>query len=463
MAHSGDETTLTLSAEAPALAEAIPTYLRVVHPPALQGWIPLGATGGVLGRSDGGPEALPAIASGRVSRAHAEIQWHREVQRLSVRDLDSRNGSWLNGEALGATPQWLDPGATLRLGDVILVCDQDLGLSLSAEDVDESIAPGASGVMRRLRAQIARLAPDPAPILVIGETGTGKEQICRALHTLSGRRGPLITENCATVEANIAESRLFGHKRGAFTGASADHRGLLQQAHRGTLYLDEIGELPLDVQPKLLRALEQGEITPLGAAGTQQVDVRVVAATHRALEEMVQAGTFRQDLRARLNIGQLQVPPLRDRRGDILDWTHRLHQGWATARGLGRVDPLIWTEEAAYALVNHPWPDNLRGLKRVVHRLLITEGALATAAPISLATLKPHLEAAPSPTGPTPAATPAPAAPSGPKPPKPDAEALADALSRFGSVRATAKHFERDRRQIYRWIKEYDLTAPGGD
>ncbi|MFN3200834.1 MAG: sigma 54-interacting transcriptional regulator [Bradymonadia bacterium] len=468
-----DEVTLTLT-PATAVDEAVvPTFLRVVHPERLAGWIPLGDAGGILGRSPGDEGGLPAISSGRVSRAHCEITWDKRTAQHAVRDLGSRNGSWLNGAQLGAQPLWLTEGSVLRLGDVVMVYERDLGLAMTPPaGVDASMAPGDSGVMRRLRVQLSQLAHDPAPVLVMGETGTGKERICQALHSLSGRPGSLVVENCATIEGNIAESRLFGHKRGAFTGAVAEHRGLFQSAHKGTLFLDEIGELPLEVQAKLLRALESGEITPLGAPRPVTVDARVVAATHRPLSEMVQEGRFRQDLHARLNLSFIEVPPLRARRGDILSWCQRLLQAWADDRQRAKAT-LSFDEEAAEALVLHPWPDNLRGIKRLVHQLMMTPGAVSPEGVVTAARLKPLLAQSSGPTTgshraarPTVDLTPVePLAPSsaGPKPPKPSKEELAEALERFGSVRATAKHYDRDRRQIYRWIKAYDLVPPSED
>ena len=172
--------------------------------------------------------------------------------------------------------------------------------------------------MRRVMEQIDRVAASESRVCILGETGTGKELVARTLHDRSARRsGPFITLNCAAVPAELIESELFGHEKGAFTGAASRHRGKFELAHRGTLFLDEIGDMPLPMQAKLLRVLEEGEIEPLGGDRPTQVDVRAVVATHRDLEELVRQGKFRQDLYHRVYVFPLRLPPLRERREDI--------------------------------------------------------------------------------------------------------------------------------------------------
>src|SRR5215472_4454924 len=177
---------------------------------------------------------------------------------------------------------------------------------------------GSSEAMRRILAQLERVAPTESRVCILGETGTGKELVARTLHERSGRRaGPFVTLNCAAVPAELIESELFGHEKGAFTGAAARHVGKFEQANRGTLFLDEIGDMPLAMQAKLLRVLEQNEIERVGGSKPSPVDVRVIVATHRNQERMVEEGKFRQDLFHRIYVFPLVLPPLRDRREDV--------------------------------------------------------------------------------------------------------------------------------------------------
>jgi two-component system response regulator AtoC len=226
------------------------------------------------------------------------------------------------------------------------------------------VAPGlvgASPPMVRLRERLARLAPSDLPVIVLGETGVGKELVARALHEASGRaEGPFVAESCGAVSESLAESELFGHVEGAFTGAMGRHRGLFEQAHGGTLLLDEVGELSPRLQVRLLRVLQEGEVRPVGAEKSMPVDVRVIAATHRDLRAEVQAGRFREDLYYRLRGAELIVPPLRDRPGDLeLLVAHFLHQAGSSLR-VGRS---AWERLAA-----HTWPGNVRELAAEVRR-----------------------------------------------------------------------------------------------
>jgi transcriptional regulator with GAF, ATPase, and Fis domain len=318
-----------------------------------------------------------------------------------------------------------------------------------------------------LRVLLARAAPDPAPVLVIGETGTGKERVARELHRLSARAGKLVALNSAALSPQLVEAQLFGHVKGAFTGATEAQPGLFRAAHQGTLFLDEIGDLPLDLQPKLLRVLQEGEVLPVGATRTVRVDVRVVAATHRDLTGAMAAGRFREDLYARLATWELRVPPLRERRVDLLDWIDRLRSAWrgkreggseaSTGPGTDR-DRLRFDADAAETLLRFAWPMNLRALERLVHELAV--GARPSAA-IARADLPPWLTGAGAP-----AAAPAsvPAERSGPSEATPDRRAVPsrEEFTRAfeelaGSVHGLARYFGRDRRQIYRWIEAHRL------
>jgi DNA-binding NtrC family response regulator len=205
-------------------------------------------------------------------------------------------------------------------------------------------------------------------VLILGETGTGKELVARALHTLSDRHDrPFLAFNCATAPKDLLESHLFGHERGAFTGATHAALGLIRSAEGGTLFLDEIVELPLDLQPKLLRFLEEGEVHPVGAAKPQKVNVRVIAATNGALEQRVQEGRFRQDLYFRLDVIPLHVPALRERREEIPLLARHFLTRFSTAENKGNLQLAL---EALDALALFGWPGNVRQLKHEIQRLV---------------------------------------------------------------------------------------------
>jgi DNA-binding NtrC family response regulator len=226
---------------------------------------------------------------------------------------------------------------------------------------------GESPAMQRLRRQIARFGPTELPVLIFGESGTGKELVARALHDASGRRGELIAVNCGALPRELIESELFGHERGAFTGAQRRHLGCFGEADCGTLFLDEIGELPLELQPRLLRALENRAIRPVGAAREQPVDVRVLAATHRDLEQAVREGRFRADLYYRLCALEIAIPPLRERVEDIpLLIRHFLVELPGKLGPSGRRFTLH--DDELPPLLAHPWPGNVRQLRHALLR-----------------------------------------------------------------------------------------------
>jgi formate hydrogenlyase transcriptional activator len=240
---------------------------------------------------------------------------------------------------------------------------------------------GRRGGLRSILSQVEAVAPTNATVLITGETGTGKEVIARAIHELSPRRSRnLVKVNCAAMPAGLLESELFGHERGAFTGAFNSRAGRFAIADRGTLFLDEIGDLPLELQPKLLRVIQEREFEPVGSTRTTQVDVRVVVATNRDLQETVQNGEFRKDLYYRLNIFPISLPALRERKGDIPELVRHFVEQFATS-----MDKTIETipEKTMRALVRHPWPGNIRELQNYVARgvILSTDGVFEPPAP----------------------------------------------------------------------------------
>jgi len=282
---------------------------------------------------------------------------------VSVVDLESRNGTYVGCAKIAQA--WATVGTTVTIGRS----------TLSFLEVDTEAAPtdvpplagiaGGSAPMRRVAEQVRRLAKHTAPVLVSGETGTGKELIARALHKEGPRAsGPFIAINVAALPRELVESEMFGHERGAFTGAVSQRSGAFDEAEGGTLFLDEIGELPLDAQPKLLRALDGYEVRRIGAGGTgKHHDARVVVATHVPLESHVTCGKFRRDLFHRLEVFVVEVPPLRVRRGDIAPIARELlHQA---ARVIGRRE---LSSASLARLSAHDWPGNVRELRNVLFR-----------------------------------------------------------------------------------------------
>lgn len=235
----------------------------------------------------------------------------------------------------------------------------------------EGIVAG-SQVMHRVLQVVRRIAPTKITALVVGETGTGKELVARAIHANSTRKSkPYKVINCAGLNENLLESELFGHVRGAFTGAISERKGLLEAADGGTVFLDEVGDMPLTMQAKLLRALESGEVLPVGSNETRHTDVRVIAATHRDLRELIKDGKFREDLYYRVNVLKVELPPLRERREDIPLLAEALLA--RAARDAGRPTPHLPREVLA-ALAAHEWPGNVRELENEMRRIVVLTG-----------------------------------------------------------------------------------------
>ncbi|HEY7724989.1 MAG TPA: sigma 54-interacting transcriptional regulator, partial [Anaeromyxobacteraceae bacterium] len=314
----------------------------------------------VLGKD---PACDVALDDGFVSARHLRVE--RRGGRFHLRDLGSTNGTFLGGARVVDT-EWI-PGTTATLGETEVVLEA--GDPSPPPSTFEGMLSG-DAAMRQVFELLERVAPSDAPVAVLGETGTGKELVARALHRMSGRReGAFIPVNCSAIAATLIESELFGHEKGAFSGADRLRKGAFEEADGGTLFLDEIGELPLDLQPKLLRALEQGEVKRVGATRPFHVNVRVVAATHRDLRARVRAGRFREDLYYRLFVVPVTIPPLRRRRGDVAALAdHFLSRG--APRGL----PLRWSDEARARLEAYDWPGNVRQLRNVVQRALLFRG-----------------------------------------------------------------------------------------
>jgi DNA-binding NtrC family response regulator len=293
-----------------------------------------------------------------MSPRHAEISL--QGTQAVVHDLGSSGGTRLNGTAVRESHS-LAEGDVLRLGDTMFVYTRWARTPGSSQDRIAS-DPGLTGStpsIEAVRRSIEAVAPHARTVVVTGETGTGKEIVARQLHRRSGRTGPFVAVNCGGFTEGLLASELFGHVRGAFTGAVAEHEGLFRAARGGTLLLDEASDIPLALQPTLLRVLETWQVRPVGSPRDVSVDVRVIAASNRELVTLIQQGLFRADLYARLAQWIIRLPPLRDRRGDIP----------ALARAL--LDQLdasgrTMTPDLEEALLVHPWPLNVRGLSNVL-------------------------------------------------------------------------------------------------
>jgi sigma-54-specific transcriptional regulator len=225
--------------------------------------------------------------------------------------------------------------------------------------------PASKGLLERVQ----RIAPSDATALIIGETGTGKELIARHIHELSDRRsGPFVAFNCAAISESLMESELFGHERGAFTGAVTAKTGWFENAQGGSLFLDEIGDLPLALQAKLLRVIQEREVVRVGSRQPIAIDVRLIAATNVNLDEAVAAGRFREDLYYRLHVAPVQLPPLRERPGDILPLVHHFLKIYGARLGYASAD---LAPEAVQQLLDYPWPGNIRELENTIHHALL--------------------------------------------------------------------------------------------
>jgi transcriptional regulator with GAF, ATPase, and Fis domain len=332
----------------------------------------------VLGRSD---EADLVLDHPSVSRRHATITIG---EQLTIEDHGSANGTWVGGVKLEpGSVMRIAPGIAVEIGSVMVVVRGAVAgkREVAAKAKDDAVI--ADPAMYEVNELVEVVANSKLTVLLHGETGVGKEVIAARIHMLSPRKDkPFLKLNCAALVENLLESELFGHEKGAFTGAVASKPGLAEAADGGTLFLDEVGELSLATQAKLLRLLESGEVTRVGALKATPVDVRFVCATNRGLPEMVERGTFRQDLYFRLDGLTIHVPPLRQRPGEIEPLARRFLA--EAAANAGRTAPAI-SEEALDVLARHDWPGNVRELRNVIARsLLFCKGAILQAADVRI-------------------------------------------------------------------------------
>ena len=397
-----------------------------------------------------------------LSSAHARLR--REGDRFRLEDLGSTNGTFVNGEPCRA--QVLSDCDAIEMGHTQLLFRASSPEG-EAADAGAFSTGGLSTIVQPLAAELSRLpaiARSSVPVVIGGETGTGKEMVARALHELSGRSGAFVAVNCAAISQTLLESELFGHRKGAFSGATENRPGLVRAADGGTLFLDEIADLPLASQGSLLRVLQEKEVLAVGSTEPARVDVRILAATHADLEAKVAPGSFRADLFARISGFTLQLPPLRWRREDL---------GLLVAALLRKLAPdraarVSFTCEAGRALFRHGWPMNVRELEKCLESALV----LAGDGPIDLPHLPPAVRSKEkklffSSGGPREGA-PAlrdlvavePSAP--PRPLSPEDARRRDELAGLlrehrGNVAAVARVMGKARMQVHRWVRRFDF------
>jgi DNA-binding NtrC family response regulator len=410
-----------------------------------------------LGRVPMGREVDPnegvCLHDPRASRLHAVLHVTSRSRRVRIADEDSKNGTFVNGERVDEC--WLEDGDVIRVADTHFLLRTDIR--------DEADAPvegivGSAPTIQALRRTIAQVGPHEVTVLLLGESGSGKEVAAAAIHQCSARRGAFVAVNCAAIPEQLAESQLFGHVAGAFTDARSDSAGFFRSAEGGTLFLDEIGELPQALQPKLLRALEQRAVTPVGATRTVPCDVRIVAATNRDLEASVGGGAFRGDLFARLAEFTVHVPALRERVEDVLP---------LLAHAFGSPIPPLSPDLVA-ALLGHGWPYNVREVFAVARELRVRGSGHDLLEPelVMHRLGRPSLDAS-GPRAPRSSRVDPDEATDDGVPdresgevrlPPPTREELERILSSCrGNIRAISRTTGRSRMQVYRWIEQYGL------
>jgi DNA-binding NtrC family response regulator len=400
-------------------------------------------------REEGGAAVVRiGIPDSRMSSKHARLQ--RVLGRWVIEDARSRNGTWLNGErVMSATPR---DGAVLELGHSFFLYRESLAPNGPEFFDARDLQVGAGGLVTLSPVfaadldRLALVARSRMAILVRGETGTGKELVASAIHQLSGRAGPFLAVNCGAIAENLVVSELFGYRKGAFSGAVEDRPGLVRSSDKGTLLLDEVGDLPLSAQAALLRVLQEGEVLAVGATHPVKVDLRVVAASHRDLEALVALGRFRADLLARLSGFTLSLPPLRERREDMGLLIAALLRKLA-----GAATDVTFTPEAARALLLHSWPLNVRELEQCLSRAMV----LAREGCIGLEHLPPTVRTAAEEIF-------APARP--PLSRKDEERSRHDRLVTLlrehdGNVTAVARAMGKRRTQVQRWLRAFGIDA----
>ena len=317
-----------------------------------------------------GPDCRVTLVDPLVSRHHARVR--NDGASSTIEDLGSRNGTFVNGVSIVAAH--LTTGTVVKVGRTELVLDAGRA-EVARTDRDRfGLLVGQSPAMQTVFHFLEQVAAADVTVLIQGETGTGKDLAATSIHNASERRnGPLLVVDCGAISATLLESELFGHERGAFTGADKARAGVFESAQGGTIFLDEIGELSLELQPKLLRVLEQREVRRVGGPSVIPIDVRIIAATNRDLAAEVREGRFRQDLYYRLMVAQITMPPLRERKQDL----PLLVRAILETEGSDRGDALFSRPDFMAALYSHRWPGNGRELRNYISRCLAMQQYVA--------------------------------------------------------------------------------------
>jgi DNA-binding NtrC family response regulator len=452
---------VTLSAhetDVESVVDAVPSLVRVLscdRPLEAPVRIPLDDVMQVeLGRGDlaverSGVKVTARVPDDRMSTAHARLT--RRDRRFMLDDLESKNGTSVNGRRVEAQVELAD-GDVIETGHTFFVY---------RARVPRGLAPAASGMtevglatfvpaLARQFERLAKVARSTIPVIVLGETGTGKEVVARALHRASGRTGPFLALNCGAIPATLIESELFGAKKGAFSGAVDDRPGLVRAADEGTLFLDEIGELPLPAQVALLRVLQEQEVLPIGGTKPIKVDVRVVAATHKALDRLVDTAKFRADLFARLGGLTVRLPPLRERREDLGLIVSTL------LRRMPEVDRVRLSRPAGRALFQYAFPHNIRELEKALNLGLTIAHADDGPIEIDVEDFPDELRAGLRPPDPR-----APVEPASPSDDERKAQLIQLLELHRGRVADVARAMGKARMQIHRWIQRYEIDLEG--
>ncbi len=408
--------------------------------------LPLGRKAFPIGRSIEGVGLT--LRDPLASRLHAILHPIEGTTRVTVEDRSS-NGTFVNGGRVHGSRELRD-NDLIRIGGSFLLIRHASPLPEDDPPIPELV--GNHPDMRALRRTIHSVSPTDAKVLILGESGTGKELVARAIHERSGRAGRFVAVNCGAIPEALAESQLFGHVPGAFTGAQGPHEGFMRAAEGGTLFLDEIGELSNTLQPKLLRALEESMVVPVGSTSPVSLDVRLVCATHRDLIAEVDAGNFRGDLYARIAGYLMATKPLRERREDILPLLR-------TFLGPEMPPP---SADLVEALLLHPFRFNVRELKEIATQLRI-DGAGLEELPLSLIELRlehsrPEIHVPPDLSRGRVSSRPPPSRSKSPPPERAEVERLLEAHD--GNVSRVARALGRSRRQVYRYIEQYGIDVP---
>lgn len=398
-------------------------------------------------RSSTGGKSLLTLrfADPRMSTMHARLV--RDGDGWSIVDQGSKNGSRVNGEPVERGP--LSDGDVIELGGSFFVLRAVPGGAEAAQERASDEPLGVRTLHPELEASIHKLtqvARSTIAVVLRGESGTGKEVFARAIHRASGRKGPFQAVNCGALPQTLVEVELFGCKKGAFSGATADREGLVRSAHGGTVLLDEIGDLPLASQTALLRVIQEHEVLPVGGTRAVPVDVRVIAATHKDLRKLVSTGAFREDLLARLTGFEAQLPPLRERMEDL----GLLVRDLLLRLAPDRAADVVLTRRAARALFAHRWPQNVRELEKCLEAALVFAGN----EPIDVEHLPPAVVAPPQGGPQRPVEEPRAQSPGDEKR---RAELLRLLQEHRGNLSAVARQLGKARFQIQRWIKRYAL------